>query len=67
MYEIKKETKGNNDVFIHLYFNGSYVIDSARLVKPITEAMKIEELKMLIKRHKETGTFENIETIYTED
>jgi hypothetical protein len=67
MYEIKKETKGNKEVFIHLYFNGNYVLDTARLIRPETEAIKIEELKSIIKRHKETGKFEYIETIYTED
>jgi hypothetical protein len=67
MYEIKKETKSNEDVFIHLYFNDSYVSSSTRLVKPSTEAAKIEELKRLIKTHKETGKFETVETIYTED
>jgi hypothetical protein len=70
MYEIKKETKSNQEVFIYLYYKGSYVVDSARLLRPErpeTECIMIEELKRLIKNHKENGTFQDIETIYTED
>lgn len=69
MYEIKKETKSNQEVFIYLYYNGSYVVDSARLLSPIIpekEGIVIEELKRLIKNHKETGSFQDIKTIYTE-
>lgn len=70
MYEIKKETKRNQEVFIYLYYNGAYVVDSARLLSqetPEKEGIVIEELKQLIKNHKETGSFQNIETLYAED
>lgn len=67
-YEIRKETRNSNEIFVHLYYEGGYVSSSSRLANtPEREKEGIGYLKNLIQGHKETGNFEITETIYTED
>lgn len=67
-YEIVKYKKADGDVFIHLTFDGLHVENTTRYIKDEKHEKEcIEELKNIIKNHKETGQFKIESIIYSED